>query len=544
MADFKGISDQIKNLANACGASLDSTRGVKKAIFRGYTPKEGNTGRGYLALTRGDQTDNGIYSGLSLVLFPIADNQENGKILTIIGLGIGTGNLGEDNDLANQPYARRLFTSLKYDAVKEVFHGLFVKNDFSDILNNNASLFDKIDELLNDKTTYSTDNYKLDVEATYGKYISAAILVDLDEDDLKNWNEKESTSTRGLSKAAQIVVAWIALYAKLRNWKPSASSEEKSGENILDKFIEPLKKPSKTFDESLKEVAELLRRENFIVLQGAPGSGKTYMANRLIENLEIKPDNVRLIQFHAETSYVDFIGGIRPELNKDSKDVKFTYEEGILTKIILDARKSNEKYLLIIDEINRANLANVLGETFYLFEKNTEESRKKIEIKVKNKSDGAKASENGFYIEENSLPNNIYVIATMNTADKSIATIDFALRRRFMWYNLEPIAPNIDKNYILDSDSSKLFLKNEFDKISDLFKKYASDEELDLQPGQSYFIIDNNKPEIDDQPKIKDLYKYKLMPLMKEYFAAGYLKDMKDEFANLYYEKTQENMYR
>ena len=121
--------------------------------------------------------------------------------------------------------------------------------------------------------------------------------------------------------------------------------------------------------------------------------------------------------------------------------------------------------MLIIDEINRANLSNVLGQVFYLFEYQMQESQ--VNIKV---SDDLHLS---------SLPDNFYVIATMNTADRSLAVVDFALRRRFAWYTMKP-------HPILLMGENQFF-KDDFNRINTIFEQYARDEELSLMPGQGYF---------------------------------------------------------
>ena len=167
--------------------------------------------------------------------------------------------------------------------------------------------------------------------------------------------------------------------------------------------------------------------------------------------------------------------------------------------------------LLIIDEINRANLSNVLGPVFYLFEKYSGANRI-FKIKVGD-------------IEIDKLPENLYVIGTMNTADKSLAVVDFALRRRFTWITIKP--------HIIDCGN---FMKKYFLEFEDIFMRHATDEELNLQPGQSYFIAEN-------EDEMKRRLKYELMPLIKEYINEGFLLSAKDEFINYFYNKIGELMY-
>ena len=150
-------------------------------------------------------------------------------------------------------------------------------------------------------------------------------------------------------------------------------------------------------------------------MQGAPGTGKTYNASKIAESF----DYCFFEQFHAETNYSDFVYGIRPKLNE--KDLQYEAREGILYQAIKKANENKtKKCLLIIDEINRANLANVRGPVFYLFEYQTGTRPGKVKI--------------GDLEPLDQLPPNLYVLATMNTADRSLAVVDFALRRRFAWY--------------------------------------------------------------------------------------------------------------
>ena len=191
-----------------------------------------------------------------------------------------------------------------------------------------------------------------------------------------------------------------------------------------------------------------------------------------------------------------------------------SYEEhyGILINAIEYANSGNPT-LLIIDEINRANLSSVLGPVFYLFEKNAGERSNYIEL-------GSK--------KITKLPENLYVIAAMNTADRSLAVVDFALRRRFSWITLRPHA--------IEAQEGQIFMKDEFERFSELFSRYASSEELNLQPGQSYFIAENAEA-------WNRRLRYELVPLMKEYFNEGYLKSAISEFSDYVYDKLGIDLY-
>ena len=227
------------------------------------------------------------------------------------------------------------------------------------------------------------------------------------------------------------------------------------------------------------------------------------------------------------------------EENKpNNNNLQYEYIEGTLTQAINTAYqaykekgKDAEKYLLIIDEINRANLANVLGPVFYLFERNNEKRKGCVKLELKS----------GDPLELSSLPENLYVIATMNTADRSLAVVDFALRRRFAWYTLD--SREIDDNELKKNEH---FDHNTFKEIAELFETFASDEELNLQPGPGYFILEKNPDNEKDEYKkaMSERLTYEIMPLMKEYFTEGLMIKAKDKFAKIYYDKTKKYMYR
>ncbi|MFI2426229.1 DUF4357 domain-containing protein [Streptomyces sp. NPDC018955] len=173
----------------------------------------------------------------------------------------------------------------------------------------------------------------------------------------------------------------------------------------------------------LEEVRDLLWDERQLVLYGPPGTGKTYLALRLAEFLGGGPEQVKLVQFHPSYSYEDFFEGFRPREDPESREVAFRLTAGPLRELAdLASREGNRHipHFLIIDEINRANLAKVFGELYFLLE-------------YRNRSVRLTYSGDDF-----ALPPNLFVIGTMNTADRSIALVDAAMRRRFAFVELSP----------------------------------------------------------------------------------------------------------
>ncbi|GAA4207260.1 hypothetical protein GCM10022252_70670 [Streptosporangium oxazolinicum] len=173
----------------------------------------------------------------------------------------------------------------------------------------------------------------------------------------------------------------------------------------------------------LREVRDLLWDDRQLVLYGPPGTGKTYLALKLAEFLGGGPEQVKLVQFHPSYAYEDFFEGFRPQEDPETREVAFRLTAGPLRELAdLASREGNRHvpHFLLIDEINRANLAKVFGELYFLLE-------------YRNKSVRLTYSGDDF-----ALPPNLFVIGTMNTADRSIALVDAAMRRRFAFVELSP----------------------------------------------------------------------------------------------------------
>lgn len=450
---------------------------AKKYVLRQYVKdKESFPEKGaYFGCINDGEEASGAYSDLCVVIFP-SNESNDADDRWIISLAVGSMGFKNDYNIVSLPGTRRMF--IKYlDKGKETF----IKSDFMDIENSGGF------------NTFFAENEVPDTLANavkgYEKVVLAATLFDPN-------NEAE---------AQRIISRYLAIYAKhVRNW-PNKSQ---------DKEISKLLKLDESNDEDVNNVKELVKKRRFVVLQGAPGTGKT----RLAKSLPSKNDIVFFTQFHAETTYSDFVYGIFPDV--ESENLKYSGREGVFVKAIKEAQKpenANKNVYLIIDEINRANLANVLGPAFYLFEPTMVSNNIDIEV-----CKGLSLCE---------LPKNLYVIATMNTADRSLAVVDFALRRRFAWYTLFP--------HKITADAGKYFDAESFKAIADIFDKYASDEELNLQPGHAYFIVPD-----DERGEIKNRLKYEIMPLIKEYLLDGMLSRAKDDFINYFRTEINEEMFK
>ena len=171
----------------------------------------------------------------------------------------------------------------------------------------------------------------------------------------------------------------------------------------------------------LQDVADLLAEKHQIVLYGPPGTGKTYLATHLARHLAGSEHAVKLVQFHPSYTYEDFFEGYRPKV-ADSGQLSFELRPGPLRLLADSARDDlTTPYILVIDEINRANLAKVFGELYFLLE-------------YRNESISLQYSPDKLF----ALPKNLYLIGTMNTADRSIALVDTAMRRRFAFVEMHP----------------------------------------------------------------------------------------------------------
>lgn len=549
---FDSWNIAIKALGEIFGAKVESAR--KLAVYRSWT-----SNKGYLAFTNPDQPDSQSYSGLSFVVFPIAANPSSDKFICVLSIGVGTEGLGEDINLAVEPYMRRVYSMLSgnLSLKKDDFFpsDIINKNSFADVDTPVNSLIEKIEDIQHNLSDYEYDIENIRrLSEKYIKVLSCSIIIEFTNEDLCQLTEileeyftnesafaqisisnKNRIITRlkrnldSLSLNVQILIGWLAQYALIRKWCGAQNQIE-----ICEKAVSQIKRQYISSIDEQREIEELLYRNRCVLLQGAPGTGKTRMANQIFTSPlgSIKFNKCFFTQFHAETTYAEFIGGIQPVLDnekssQDSSKLSYKYKEGIFTEALVYAENHpDEKILLIIDEINRANLANVLGPVFYLFEKNSGIRNTKIKLSVSK----------GNPLELAALPDNVYVLAMMNTADKSLGIVDYALRRRFIWYTMSPRKVEPDPGYRFHNDY--------FDKIEDMFLHYASDEELNLQPGQSYFITPCDSVE-DADKLMQERLIYEIMPLMKEYFNQGFLTGMIDEFSNFYREKTGGlNMYR
>lgn len=251
-------------------------------------------------------------------------------------------------------------------------------------------------------------------------------------------------------------------------------------------------------EEEYERLKSVLTFKKNIILQGAPGVGKTYTAKRLAYSLmgEKNIERVKMVQFHQSYSYEDFIMGFRPS------DNGFELRKGTFYNFCKKAEPdASNDYFFIIDEINRGNLSKIFGELFMLIE-----------------NDKRGASLQLVYSDEKfSIPENLYIIGMMNTADRSLALLDYALRRRFAFFELQP-GFDTDGFKTYQSNINNRKLENLIACVKNLNYAIATDESLGegFCIGHSYFC--NLTPESVDDQVISNIVEYELIPLLKEYW--------------------------
>lgn len=292
------------------------------------------------------------------------------------------------------------------------------------------------------------------------------------------------------------------------NWYEKYLEHLEEDAAIEDDIIEPYSK-----DDFLREVfideaeyddlVNLLFYKKNIILQGSPGVGKTFMAKRLAYSIIKKKSafQVDLVQFHQNYSYEDFIMGYKPN------DTGFELKTGVFYNFCKRAEANpTEDFFFIIDEINRGNLSKIFGELMVLIE--GDKRNEKIKLAYRN--------------EYFNVPKNVYLIGMMNTADRSLAMMDYALRRRFCFYEVTPAFKrnsfiNHLRTYITDKD----IISDINDRLADLNGIIADEEKSGLGKGfcigHSYFCV----PPRDGQTPLQwyeSIVKYEISPLLDEYW--------------------------
>jgi 5-methylcytosine-specific restriction protein B len=405
----------------------------------------------FAGLIHPDNPPSGPYGGTSIVWFP----GENGSL---IDFGVGTRGLAPDEGILTRPGHRRRIAALRRYLARRGIEA-WTKPDPSALgvtvpktVRERFSGFDKVFQ-------------------RYGAELYACARVPPDQ-----------------ASARVIVQAFLDTYAYERGWPVM-----KAYEREFDAFHEELRNdifPTVDAD----QVHTLLRQRRFVVLQGPPGTGKTRMADEV--GRRFFEGHSMTVQFHPAVTYEDFIIGLSPDAKEHT--LRFGVREGWLLTAI---RRAKERpFLLVVDEINRADLGKVLGEAIYLFEPAEVGGERARRIRLPHAIDG---------MTDLALPSNLYLLATMNTADRSIAAMDLAVRRRFAFITLPP------ERAVVANQHLDLATKA-FDRIAEVFIEHAPGEALQLLPGHAYFLARS-------EAELKDRLRFEVIPLLEEYLQQGLL---------------------
>jgi 5-methylcytosine-specific restriction protein B len=266
-------------------------------------------------------------------------------------------------------------------------------------------------------------------------------------------------------------------------------------------FIEPSRLESLatkvTGNPDVNYIINLLNKHKQVILYGPPGTGKTFITKTISQN--VFKDYTTFIQFHPAYGYEEFIGGIRPS---EVDTISFERKPGLFLEIIKEARDHpSTNYLLIIDEINRGNISKIFGEAISCLDRDSLPAILSFDPRIKLK-----------------IPDNLYILGTMNSTDRSIALVDYALRRRFYFIYLSPDA-SILASVIDDSDLNGISLVNFFHKINDRISNSVLGKEFQI--GHTYFmppfLKSSNEKYKWSLTDFNSVFNNSILPLLEEY---------------------------
>lgn len=280
-------------------------------------------------------------------------------------------------------------------------------------------------------------------------------------------------------------------YQDFSNFKDSFEEQNKTSPNPEIYTSTQFLQDTSITPEELDRYEKTIKRKKQIILAGSPGTGKTFIAQKFAKYLTSPQDGyVDLVQFHPSYTYEDFMRGLKPEIKDGS--LTYNYAEG---RFIQFCEKAKTEYqdlpcVFIIDEINRANISQVFGELMYLLEYRNE----KLTL-----SSGKIFT----------IPDNVLIIGTMNTADRSIALIDHALRRRFAFIKITPNYQSL-RNKFQDSDFPIEKLIPVLESLNQKICEAMGSNDYEL--GTSFFMTDNLSEDIED------IWQMEVEPYLEEYF--------------------------
>ena len=414
----------------------------------------------FAAYIHASNPKSGRYHGLSFVIFPSQGQP------CLVGLVVGTDGLSPDEAILGRPGHARKTNAICEWLNRRSGGGTRVAWAKQDPTRTDLSVPDDVRQ--------EWPEYKKIFER-YGKEMYALYRPSMD---------------RQLTELA--VAAFLDLMFQERGCEPIAAAQG-NAESIRSAWFEHLMPKVER-----STVRKLLEQRRYAIIQGPPGTGKTKMALDLLHS-EYGGFG-RSIQFHPNTTYENFIGGLAPAETSSELGLRFAPVRGFLMEAAQQAHDNPDRpYLLHIDEINRADLSKILGEAIFLLEASSD-----VQRMVDLPHDfGAPFHRTLF------LPANLHILGTMNSADRSIALVDVAVRRRFAFVSLWP------RMSVIEEYGCGL-MKQAYQRLLSHFVEHASDDAFPLIPGHSYFLE-------SDEERARQSLKVSLAPLLEEYLAQGYV---------------------
>lgn len=259
-------------------------------------------------------------------------------------------------------------------------------------------------------------------------------------------------------------------------------------------------------EDVLESILSGLEHKKNVILQGPPGTGKTFVAKLLAYAMMKEEDDARIemVQFHQSYSYEDFIQGFRPR-----KEQGFERRDGVFYRFCERAKRDLDRpYFFVIDEINRGNLSKIFGELMMLIEADKRGEKHRVQLTY------SSGGEHFF------IPANVHIIGTMNTADRSLAMVDYALRRRFAFFDVEPqFSESKFPKFLRQQGLKKSFSKDLCERMKALNKTIAEDPNLGkgFEIGHSYFCSGMEKG-MDEKAWFNSIVEFEIGPQLREYW--------------------------
>lgn len=330
-------------------------------------------------------------------------------------------------------------------------------------------------------------DYRYDENLNDYRSIRSVEWINITEKDIKPITGKTLTN---FNKYPETVDLFLKLMSNENN-------DKREAEELKDTFFS---------EEFFNNIIATLKVKKNIILQGPPGTGKTFISKKIANKIAGKKENIFSIQFHQSYSYEEFVIGYKP-----NSEGNFTIQKGSLIQICEKAQQNeSENFVMFIDEINRANISKVFGELLSLIENDKRGPENAVKILY---------SENdmNFYI-----PSNLYFICAMNTADRSLKMVDYALRRRFSFFEFKPEFNKPEfKNFLKNKNVNAKTIDRIVNNISKV-NQQISDDNFELGDGycigHSYFCPKGNLSDSFGDQWYEQIIEYEIKPLINEYY--------------------------